>query len=237
MNKKTRKKPNTKLQNARHSQKKKTIVSQFERLLEEAEADVAAGRVEDFDHYMKRFKDNHNLSFSGDRVMTETVLRQVRDRLGPLSGEAEQAVTEALEIVRGMNGSSLSPAVDKETSDESFKGENAELQEYLSWTDDRQEQYQSDAENLNAKWVEKKIRDLNAMWMIVIDGKIIAHGPLLRTFPHDEEFDALCEKYGKYPFVFHSPRLFYIEETVAWHPTDSPNDSYPTLINSHGVTR
>jgi len=161
--------------------------------------------------------------------MTETVLKQVRDRLGPLSGEAEQAVMEALEIVRRMNGASLSPPVDQGASDENFKGENAELQEYLSWTDDRQEQYQSDAENLNAKWVEKKFRDLNAMWMIVIDGKIIAHGPLLRTFPHDEEFDALCKKYEKYPFVLHSPRLFYIEETVAWHPTNSADDSYPTL--------
>jgi len=229
MNKKTRKKPVAKLKNARHSQKKKTGVSQLERLIEEAEADVAAGRVEDFDLYMKRLEGKHNLSSSGDFDMTETVLRQVRDRLGPLSGEAEQAVTEALEIVRRMNGSSLSPPVDQGASDENFKGENAELQEYLSWTDDRQEQYQSDAENLNAKWSGKKMRDLNAMWLIVIDGKVVASGYTLRTFPFEEEFDALCEKTGKYPFVLFGPLMLAIEETRVWHSTVAPNDSYPTI--------
>jgi hypothetical protein len=157
-------------------------------------------------------------------MTSEAVLKQVRDRLGPLDAQAEQAVAEAVEIIRQMNESSLSTI-----SEDSFKGENASLQEYLSWSDDQQEQYQSDAENLNAKWIEKNFRELNAMWMIVIEGKIIGHGPLLRTFPHDEEFDALCKKYGKYPFVFHSPRLFYIEENVAWHPTKSSNDSYPAL--------
>ncbi|MGH7599183.1 MAG: type II toxin-antitoxin system Phd/YefM family antitoxin [bacterium] len=33
----------------------------LQRLLEEAEADIAAGRVEDFDQFMKRFRDAHNL--------------------------------------------------------------------------------------------------------------------------------------------------------------------------------
>ena len=32
----------------------------LQQLLEEAEADIAAGRVEDFDQFMKRFRDNHN---------------------------------------------------------------------------------------------------------------------------------------------------------------------------------
>lgn len=36
-------------------------VSRLEHLIEEAEADIAAGRVEDFDVFMKRFRDAHNL--------------------------------------------------------------------------------------------------------------------------------------------------------------------------------
>jgi len=162
-------------------------------------------------------------------MMTETVLNQVRDRLGPLSGEAEQAVTEALEIVRRMNGAPLSSAVEKEASDENFKGKNADLQEYLSWTDQQKLEYQTETENSNAKWVEKMMQELNAMWMIVIDGQLVASGPVMRTFPHDEEFDALCRKHGKYPFVFFSPRLFYIEETLAWHATKFSGDAYPTM--------
>jgi len=146
-------------------------------------------------------------------MMTETVLKQVRDRLGPLSGEAEQAVTEALEIVRRMNGSPFSPTVDKVAGDENFKGENADLQEYLSWTDQQKLDYQTETESANTKWVEKKMQELNAMWMIVMDGQLVASGPAMRTFPRDEEFDALCRKHEKYPFVFFSPSLFHIEET------------------------
>ncbi len=35
--------------------------SRFQRLIEEAKADIVAGRVEDFDQFMKRFRDAHNL--------------------------------------------------------------------------------------------------------------------------------------------------------------------------------
>jgi len=157
-------------------------------------------------------------------MITETVLKQVRDRLGPLNGQAEQAVAEAVEIIRQMSEQPSSPI-----TEDSFKGENVSLEEYLSWSDDQQEQYQSDAEEANIKWVEEKMRKLNAMWLIVIDGEIVASGPALRTFPPDEEFDALCEKIGKYPFVFFSPRLFFIEETTAWHSTTDPGDAYPTI--------
>ncbi len=33
--------------------------SEFEKLIEEAEADVAAGRVENFDKFIRRFKETH----------------------------------------------------------------------------------------------------------------------------------------------------------------------------------
>lgn len=162
-------------------------------------------------------------------MTTETVLNQVRERLGSLSDEAEQAVAEALEIVRRMNGASLSPAVDQEASDENFKGENAELQEYLSWSDQQKLDYQTETEKANAKWVEKKMQELDAMWLIVMDGQLVASGPLMRMFPRDAEFDALCRKHGKYPFVFFNPSLFYIEETLSWHATKFSGDAYPTV--------
>jgi prevent-host-death family protein len=40
---------------------KKIGVPRLQRLIEEAEADIAAGRIEDFDQFMKRFRDAHNL--------------------------------------------------------------------------------------------------------------------------------------------------------------------------------
>jgi len=162
--------------------------------------------------------------------MTETVLRQVRDRLGPLSGEAEQAVTEALEIVRRMNGAPFSPPVDQEAKSCDFKSENVSLEVYESWSDDQQLRYLTEAKKANADWIEKKLQELEAVWLIVSDGKIIAYGPALQTFPHEEEFDELCEKIGKFPFVIFSPRLFFIEETVSWHSTKMSGDAYPTVL-------
>jgi hypothetical protein len=39
----------------------KISAKRLERLIEEAEADIAAGRYEDCDQYMKRFRNAHNL--------------------------------------------------------------------------------------------------------------------------------------------------------------------------------
>jgi len=164
-------------------------------------------------------------------MITENVLEQVRDRLGPLNGQAEQAVAEALEIVRRMNGPSLAPTVnvDKETKENTFRGENVSLAEYESWPDEQQRRYLGAAKKNNAKWIETKLHELNAAWLIVVDGEIMAHGPALQTFPHEEEFEALCEKIGKFPFVIFSPRIFYIEESASWHSTKFLNDAYPTI--------
>ena len=41
--------------------RKKFATRRLERLIAEAEADIAAGRVEDFDKFIARFRDEHNL--------------------------------------------------------------------------------------------------------------------------------------------------------------------------------
>jgi len=40
---------------------KKISAKKLQLLIEEAEADIAAGRYEDFDRYMRRFRNAHNL--------------------------------------------------------------------------------------------------------------------------------------------------------------------------------
>jgi outer membrane protein assembly factor BamB len=82
-------------------------------------------------------------------------------------------------------------------------------------------------EKVNTRWIEDKLRKLHAMWIMVIDGQVVAHGSLT-DYPSDEEFDKLCEKYGKFPFVFLNPQLLRIEESSIWHDTIVENDKYPT---------
>jgi hypothetical protein len=61
---------------------------------------------------------------------------------------------------------------------------------------------------------------LNAKWIVVVDGQVLMHGSTLDSYPEDEDFFALCEKTGRFPFVFISPRVFDIEERpTVWHKT------------------
>ena len=155
---------------------------------------------------------------------TELVVDEVRNRLGPLSEQAEKAVSEVIKILREQGKlESIPQPLD-------FVGQNISFDQYLSWTREQKRSYLDNAEKANRDWVENKLRELNAMWLIVINGKVISHGPLLRTFPDDDEFIALCKRHNKYPFVFFSPRMFFVEETGRWHPTSVPGDAYPTIV-------
>jgi hypothetical protein len=62
MNKKTRQKPIAKKRSARRLRKPMSAHEiELQRLLEEAEADVAAGRVEDADEVIKRLRKKYNV--------------------------------------------------------------------------------------------------------------------------------------------------------------------------------
>jgi len=62
MKKKALQRPVAKKRSARRLRKPMSAHElELQRLIEEAEADVAAGRVEDFDKYMKRLRKKYNL--------------------------------------------------------------------------------------------------------------------------------------------------------------------------------
>ncbi len=143
-------------------------------------------------------------------MIQETIIQEVRQRLGPLNSQAEQAVKEVLEILK------LPREADStETQEKPFIGANVSVTQYETWSRDERLKYQTDPEKINAPWIEKKLQELNAAWIMVIDGLIVASGSLT-DYPSDEEFDALCEKFGKFPFVFLSPRVLMIEENISW---------------------
>ncbi|MCI0692729.1 hypothetical protein L0337_12095 [candidate division KSB1 bacterium] len=144
-------------------------------------------------------------------MIQETIINEVRQRLGPLNSQAEQAVKEVLEILK-LPREATSP----ETQEEPFIGTNVSVAQYEAWSRDERLKYQTDPEKINARWIEKKMQELNVAWIMVIDGLVVASGSLT-DYPSDEEFDALCEKFGKFPFVFLSPRVLMIEENVSQH--------------------
>jgi hypothetical protein len=65
---------------------------------------------------------------------------------------------------------------------------------------------------------------------MVVDGQVVSHGATLKNFPGREDIVKICERTGKYPFAFFSPRIFAIEElSNPWHTTKDAGDAYPAL--------
>jgi hypothetical protein len=153
----------------------------------------------------------------------EIILQKVRQRLGPLNSQAEQAVKEALEILQMPKETKL-----PETPEERFVGANVNVAQYKAWSRDVRLKYQTEPEKVNKHWIEKKLQELRAAWMMVVDGQVVAHGSLT-DYPFDDEFGALCERFGKFPFVFLSPSVLMIEEKLPWYDTVEYGDAYPTV--------
>jgi hypothetical protein len=145
-----------------------------------------------------------------ETVTQEAVLEKVRHRLGALDVKAEQAVAEAIAIVNESRKRETPPQSDEEQ----FVSANVSVAQYKAWSPEERFQYLNNAEKVNAHWIERQLQKLNAAWLMVIDGQVVAHDADVDNLPRAQEFNVLCQKYaGKYPFVFFNPRLFMIEET------------------------
>jgi len=158
-----------------------------------------------------------------EAITREAIFEEVRQRLGPLNNQAQQAITEVLEMLK-LPEKRQNAKAKKET----FVGENVSVAQYEAWSRDERLEYQTRPEKMNVRWIKKKLKDLRAMWIMVVDGRVVKYGSLT-NYPTDEVFDALCEKYDKFPFVFLNPQVLNIEETGNWHDTIVEDDAFPTV--------
>jgi hypothetical protein len=133
----------------------------------------------------------------------EIILEKLRQNLGPLNSQAVSAVKEVLKMLQRSEVIEATSA-----QDEKFFGANVSVEQYEAWSDDDRLRYQTESEQVNATWIQNKLRELQAAWLMVTDGKVVAHGALTE-YPFENEFDALCKKFGKFPFVFLNPTVEY----------------------------
>jgi hypothetical protein len=117
------------------------------------------------------------------------------------------------------------------TATRQFKSQNISVADYESLPDDEKLKFLDGAEHENVEWLREKFEMLHAAWMMVVDGNVAASGESMDSYPNDEEFLQLCQKFGKYPFVFFNPLILAIEEPGgAWHPTVlATADFYPAI--------
>jgi hypothetical protein len=162
-------------------------------------------------------------------MTTETVIEKVRAELGSLDARAEQAVLATFKVMQDAALVDM-PVYSRE---EVFVGENITLEEYVALPREERRRYLDGAEPPNQAWIEKQLARLQASWIMVVDGRVVLHGATMQDYPEDEEFLLLCERTGKYPFIFFHPLVHAIEESAStWHETIQPKDAYPTLALS-----
>jgi len=158
-------------------------------------------------------------------MTAETLVEKVREEFGTLDERNEQLLGLFEKILKRANEA---PAT--QSFRENFVSRNITPEEYEALARVERRRYQDEAEELNRRWVENQLISFGAKWIMVVEGRVVKHGATLDDYSDDEDFLALCEKTGKYPFVFFSPEVFAIEEnSTSWHTTKYAGDTYPTL--------
>jgi hypothetical protein len=158
-------------------------------------------------------------------MTTETLIDKVREELGTLDVPVEQAIAATVKIMQGGKTTRVPLS-----TEERFISQNITLEEYVALPSEHKHRYFGEAEELNQRWIENQLTKLGAKWIMVVDGQVVLHGATLDDYPEDEDFFALCEKTGKYPFVFFSPLVFAIEELpTVCNKTKQPGDAYPAV--------
>jgi hypothetical protein len=152
----------------------------------------------------------------------QTLVKEIAEKV---KGTDELTISAILEIL-AEHGCEL-PEHLKESR--KFEGENPTLSEYEKLSIQQQCELQDAAAKWNDSWIRQKFAELNATWLFVIDGDVIAYGSDLSSYPEDDFIDSICQQTGKFPFVFIDERELMIEESTVWHTTNRENDWYPTL--------
>jgi hypothetical protein len=172
--------------------------------------------------------------------MNHEAIENIKAELDHLDPAALQSIREIINQSKRNLAPSLKNAVDQawnsaepETANSKslqFVDENLTLEEYerLSITERRALKRRLKEQNYN--WLQKKFSELNAAWLIVVDGEVIAFGKSLKDQPMQPQIREICQRTGKFPFVFINDAFMIIEESAtAWHETNKLADSYPTL--------
>ncbi len=150
----------------------------------------------------------------------EGILREIEKQLGELDERAKEAVKLALKLVQGEPVEPAEPV---------WQGENPPFEEMASLGIEERSRIMNELEERNREWLLKKCEELGAMWLLVVDGQVYAHGKnLADNPPTEEEILELANQTGKLPLFFIHPSLLWVEET-AWHPTIYAGDFYPAV--------
>ncbi|MDW8030077.1 MAG: hypothetical protein RMK94_16995 [Armatimonadota bacterium] len=148
----------------------------------------------------------------------EEIVAEVEKVIGPLDERTKQAIELAMKLIEQRT---------EPTCELQWQGENPSFEEASKLSPKERGQILQALERRNRTWLEQKLKELKARWLLVIDGEILRYGTTLTEQLTDEELMSICHKWGKLPLLFMPLRP--IEETSRWYLTIYENDAYPTV--------
>jgi hypothetical protein len=111
-----------------------------------------------------------------------------------------------------------------------FIGENVAPEEYRKLSIEERGNLKLQLKEQNREWLEEKFSSLQAAWIMVLDGEVIAFDDSLDSYPQIEEIREISSRHGKRPFIFINDLFIAIEESsLNWHSTVYRHDFYPTV--------
>ena len=136
----------------------------------------------------------------------QTLVQEIAEKV---KSADESTISAILEMLVELKGEAVSERSEHgcelpEHLEESgkFEGKNPTLSEYEKFSLQQKCELQDAAAKRNKAWIRNKFAELNATWLFVIDGNVIAYGSDLSSYPEDDFIDSICQQTGKFPFVF-----------------------------------
>lgn len=108
-----------------------------------------------------------------------------------------------------------------------FRTPNLTLEKYAALSNEEKIRLYSETYEANREWVERELQRHGAVWIAVIDGRVVASSSL-KDIPDGRRIRQLGAGSGKQAFVFLDQSQFVIEETVGWNSTRR-GDAYPAV--------
>jgi hypothetical protein len=153
------------------------------------------------------------------------ILAELERQMGPLDERAKKVAARTLALLE-------TRATGEETSDLSepegaFQGENPPFAEIARLGLTERGRVMQALASTNRAWLQQKCAELQARWLIVVDGQILAHGPTLASGTVEQAVQAAARETGKFPLLFVAP--WPIEEKASWHATRANGLRYRML--------
>jgi hypothetical protein len=166
----------------------------------------------------------------------ETVLEDIKTEPDHLDDAALQSIREIINQAKSplartpeTDRRSTVPIIDIEET-LLFIGDNLTLEEHEHLSLKERAQLKRRLKTQNLQWLQTKFSALDAAWLAVVNGKVMASGKNLKDKPRPPQVLEICRRTGKFPFIFVNDKIITIEESASsWNKTKLVGDYYPTL--------